>query len=141
MERKPRQKFKGGYIIPSDSSDVENEFRWSDHIEEYSERKEYIERTYNFGNGTKRYYWILVNYKDDGRQYAIACRKYTFEEVENISNNCQCNSCTASFVRSLFNYVIGYNSCPCCKGCLKEGFESEYDINEHIMKKTLAFIQ
>jgi hypothetical protein len=140
MERHPIQNFQGGYIYPRDSSYVQTEFSWSDYIEEYNEKEEYIEREYDLGYGMKHYYWKLAQYKD-GKKYAVACRKYTFREVQSIWNNCQCNRCSRSILGLLSGLLFGINECPCCIGCLKEGFESEYDINEHNMKKTIASIQ
>ncbi len=131
--------FKAGYIIPRYSSVVFDEFKWSDHIEEVEEGKEYIEKGYDFGNGERVYYWMNAYYQYDNKEFAIACRKYKYEDVVRIATHCQCNSCSYSTL-GFFAKILRGPGCPCCYGCLKEGFEMEYDINEHVMKKTYAHL-
>jgi hypothetical protein len=125
--------FKNRIIFNGDGSNVSNDFMYVDHYEELDESKSYVSGTYDFGKGEKEYYWDIVSYVHFGtvKQFAIVKKLYSFLDVQKIKHICQCNVCNASLSAKLNGLY-----CKCCKGCLKMGFECEYDIPEHVMKRT-----
>lgn len=130
--------FKNRIIFNGNGSNIINDFIYADHYEELDESKSYVSGTYDFGQGEKEYYWDIVSYIQFGsiKQFAIAKQLYSFTDVEKIKHLCQCNYCNRSVVAKLNGLY-----CKCCKGCLKMEFESEYDIPEHVMKRTMMLYE
>jgi hypothetical protein len=130
--------FKNRIIFNGDGSNISYDLMYADHYEELDESKSYVSGTYDFGKGEKEYYWDIVSYVHFGKvkQFAIAKQLYSFLDVQKIKHLCQCNYCNRSIVSKLHGLY-----CICCKGCLKMGFESEYDIPEHVMKRTLIMYE
>jgi hypothetical protein len=111
--------------------DPESEFRIYDHFEEYEPKKVYTNNVFyhDYGKG-KRFYenWLLDVREDRSdmiKTYVLVKEVLSEKEIYELGPYCQCEYHLTHWLNPMRCLI-----CPCCVGCIKSDFPSQYVINK-----------